>query len=239
MATFQPCGPEPLDGLTLCLQKELTRRVRLASRVRAPATVQAGSEKDGAVDEDDEDTDDNVSFQPYIIPPHFLDLEHQTPGHPEEGVQVEGCPAWDSSDRSWASPVGSSPSDEAGSSGYLVKKGPGHGLGEDRCQDPLLIPKFSKDLGSLEELQRDDLSPWAGWGSSSPRLKLAPGEPLVSFQTLTFGWDSSAEDGEEEEEEEESGSESELDDSSAGSWGTHSLQRTETRSGTLGHYMAR
>ncbi|KAF6109144.1 interferon lambda receptor 1 [Phyllostomus discolor] len=239
VATFQPCGPEPLDGLTLCPQKEPTRRIRLISRIRAPAAVQAGPEEDRAEEEDDEeDTDDDVSFRPYIAPPPFLERERRTPGQPEEGVQVEGCPAWDSSDRSWASTVGSCPSDGAGSSGYLVKKGLGQVLGEDRCQDPLLLPKFSKDLGSLKELQRDDPSSWAGWGSSSPRLKLAPGEPLVSFQTLTFGWDSGTEDGEEEEEE-EGGSESELGDSSAGSWGTDSLQRTEARSVTLGHYMAR
>ncbi|KAM5321170.1 interferon lambda receptor 1 isoform 2-T3 [Glossophaga mutica] len=236
VATFQPCGPEPLDGLTLCPQKEQTRRIKLTSRVRAPAAVQAGSEQDGAEEEDDEeDADDNVSFQPYIAPPPFLEQEHQTPGQPEEGVHVEGCPAWDSSDRSWASTVGSSPSDGAGSSGYLVKKG----LGEDRCQDPLTLPKFSKDLGSLKELQRDDLSSWDGWGSLSPRLKLVPREPQVSFQTLTFGWDSGTEEGEEEEEEEEGGSESELEDSSTGSWGTDSLHRTEARSRTLGHYMAR
>ncbi|KAF6109145.1 interferon lambda receptor 1 [Phyllostomus discolor] len=218
---------------------EPTRRIRLISRIRAPAAVQAGPEEDRAEEEDDEeDTDDDVSFRPYIAPPPFLERERRTPGQPEEGVQVEGCPAWDSSDRSWASTVGSCPSDGAGSSGYLVKKGLGQVLGEDRCQDPLLLPKFSKDLGSLKELQRDDPSSWAGWGSSSPRLKLAPGEPLVSFQTLTFGWDSGTEDGEEEEEE-EGGSESELGDSSAGSWGTDSLQRTEARSVTLGHYMAR
>ncbi|XP_036888804.1 interferon lambda receptor 1 [Sturnira hondurensis] len=241
VATFQPCGPEPLDGLTLCPQKELTRRIKLASRARAPATVQAGSEKDGAEEEDsEEDTDDNVSFQPYVAPPRFLEQEHQTPEQPEEGVQVEGCPAWDSSDRSWASTddrastVGSSPSDGAGSSGYLVKKGLDGGLGEDGCQDPLPLSKFSKDLGSLKELQRDDLSSWAGWDSSSPRLRLVPGEPLVSFQTLTFGWDSGTEEGEEEEEE-EGGSESELEDNSAGSWGTDSLQKSRT----LGHYMAR
>ncbi|XP_036991817.2 interferon lambda receptor 1 isoform X2 [Artibeus jamaicensis] len=234
VATFQPCGPEPLDGLTLCPQKELTRRIKLTSRARAPATVQAGSEKDGAKEEDsEEDTDDNVSFQPYVALPPFLEQEHQTPEQPEEGVQVKGCPSSDSSDRSWASTVGSSLSDGAGSSGYLVKKGLDRGLGEDRS-DPLPLPKFSKDLGSLKELQRDDPSSWADWGSSSPRLKLVPGEPLVSFQTLTFGWDSSTED-REEEEEEEGGSESELEDTSAGSWGTDSLQRSRT----LGHYLAR
>lgn len=242
VATFRSCGPEPLDGLTLCPQKGPTRRIKLTSRVRAPATLQAGSEKDGAEEEDDEeDTDDDDSFQPYIAPPPFLEQEHQAPGQPEEGVRIQGCPAWDSSDGSWACTVGSSPEDGTGSSGYLGKEG----LGQDSCQDPLLLPKLSKDLGSLQELQRDDLSSWASWGSlsPSPRLKLVPGEPLVSFQTLTFGWDSGTEEGEEEEE--EGGSESELGYSSSGSWGTDSLrgtdslQRTEGRSRTLGHYMAR
>ncbi|XP_054427445.1 interferon lambda receptor 1 [Pteronotus mesoamericanus] len=242
VATYQPCGPESLDNLTLCPQKELTRRIPLTSRVRAPATIQAGSEKDSAKEEDDEeDTDDNVSFQAYIAPPHFLEQGHHTPGQPEQGVQVEGCPAWDSSDRSWASTVCSAPTDEAGSSGYLAKEGPGRELDEDGCQDPLLLPKFSEDLSSLEELQRDDLSSWADWGSSSPRLHLVPGEPLVSFQTLTFAWDSSAGEEEEEEEEEEEGGGggSELEHSSTGSWGTDSLWRTKASGRTLGHYMAR
>ncbi|XP_066126212.1 interferon lambda receptor 1 isoform X2 [Saccopteryx bilineata] len=246
VASFQPSGPESLDDLTLCPQKELTIRVRLTPRVMAPATIQAGSEKDSAEEEDDEeDTDDNVSFQPYIEPPHFLGQEHQSPGQSEPGVQVEGCAAWDSSDRSWASTDGSSLLDEAGSFGYMAKRGPGQGQSGDRCQEPLPLPRFPKDLGSLEELQGDDLSFSASWGSLSPRQNLVSREPLVSLQTLTFCWDSSPkeedddEEEEEEEEEEEGGWESEGEDSGAGIWGTDSLQKTEARSRTLGHYMAR
>ncbi|KAM8791109.1 interferon lambda receptor 1 [Rhynchonycteris naso] len=244
VATFWPSGPESLDDLTLCPQEELTIRVRLIPRVMAPATIQAGSEEDSAEEEEDEeDTDDNVSFQPYIEPLHFLGQEHQTPGQSEPGVQVEGCPAWDSSDRSWASTDGSSLLDEAGSSGYMAKRGPGQGQGWDRCQKPLPFPEFPNDLGSLEELQGDDLSFLASWGSLSPRQNLVSGEPLVSLQTLTFCWDSSPKEEdnneEEEEEEEESGRESEVEDSGAGSWGIDRLQKTETRSRTLGHYMAR
>ncbi|KAK1340371.1 hypothetical protein QTO34_018940 [Cnephaeus nilssonii] len=248
VATFQPSGPESLEDLTLCPQKELTRRVRRTPRVRAPATSQAGSEKDSAKEDDEEeeeeeeeDADDNVIVQPYFVPPGFLEQEHQTPGRSEAGVQVEGCPACDSSDGSWASTGGSSLLEEAGSSGYLAKKGPGRGPGRNRCPEPLPVPEFSKDSGSLEELQRSSIS-WANWGSSTPRLELVPGEPPVSLRTLTFSWDSNAEEGErgeEEEEEEEDGGESEIEDSGAGSWGTDSLQRTGARSRTLGHYMAR
>ncbi|KAM5269869.1 interferon lambda receptor 1 [Hipposideros larvatus] len=227
VATFEPSGPESLDDLTLCPQKEVTRRVRLTPRVRAPATIQAESE-DSA--EEDDDTDNSISFQPYIKPSRFLEQEHQTLEHSEAGVQVKGSPAWDSSDRSWASTVSSSPWEDAGSSGYLAKKGPGQGLSRDECEEPPLVPEFSKDLGSLEEPPKDDLSSWASWGSSSPR-------PLVSLRTLTF-WDSSP-DEEEEEEEEEGERESEIEDSSTSSCGADSLQRTEAGGRTLGHYMAR
>ncbi|XP_006094124.1 interferon lambda receptor 1 isoform X1 [Myotis lucifugus] len=234
VATFQPSGPESLEDLTLCPQKELTRRVRLTPRVRAPATIQAGSEDD---DDEEDDADANVTVQPYIVPRGFLEQEPQTPGHSEAGVQVEGCPACDASDGSWASTGGSSLLEEAGSSGYLAKKGPDRGLGRSRCPEPLPVPEFSKDLGSLEELQRNSIS-WASWGSS-PRPDLVPGEPPVSLRTLTVAWDSNAEEEEEEEEEEEDGEESETEDSGAGSWGANSLQRTGARSRTLGHYMAR
>ncbi|XP_004425789.1 PREDICTED: interferon lambda receptor 1 [Ceratotherium simum simum] len=244
VATFQPSGPESPDDLILCPQKELTRRVRLIPGVRAPATVQAGSEKGGAEEkkdeeEDEEDTDDSISVQPYLEPPSFLGQEHQIPGRSEAGtalVQAEGSPGWDSSDTSCASSGGSSPWEEAGSSGYLAKKGPGQGPGVDRCQEPLPQSELSEDLGSLEEPPRDDLSSWASWGSSSPGLKLIPGEPPISLQTLTFCWDSSPE---EEEEEEEGGMESEIEDSSAGSGGADSCQSTEVRGSTLGHYIAR
>ncbi|XP_032351369.1 interferon lambda receptor 1 isoform X2 [Camelus ferus] len=238
-ATFQPSGPECLHDLILCPQKDLTGRVRLTPRVRAPATVQARSEKDSAKEEQDhkedtdkEDTDDDVSFQPYIETPLFLGGEHQIPGHTGPPlVQVEVSSACDSSDRSWASTAGSSPWDEAGSSGYLTKKGPGQG--------PLPSSEFPEDSSSLEEPLKDDLSSWASWGLSSG-LNLVPREPLVSLRTLTFCWDSSPEEEEEEEdEEEEDGRESESEDSRASTWAAESLRRAETRGQTLGHYLAR
>nr|XP_008541377.1 PREDICTED: interferon lambda receptor 1 isoform X2 [Equus przewalskii] len=241
--TFQPSDPVSPDDLILCPQKELTRRVRVTPGVRAPATVQAGSEDGAEQEEDDEeDTDDNVSFQPYMEPPSFLGQEHQILEPTEAGgswtllVQAEGSSGCDCSDRSCTSTGGSSPWDEAGSSGCLAKKGPGQGPGGDECQEPFPRPKSSEDSGSLAEPLREDLS-WASWGSSSPGLKLLPEEPPVSLGTLIFGWDSSAE--EEEEEEEEGGRESEIEDNSAGSWGADGFQRTEVRGSTLGHYMAR
>ncbi|XP_025711756.2 interferon lambda receptor 1 [Callorhinus ursinus] len=246
MATFQPSGPESLDTLTLCPQKELTRRVRPSPGVRTPATVQARSEKNSA--EEEEDTDDNVSFQPYLEPPLFPGQEHQIPGCSEAGgtwsppVQVEDSSAADASDRSWASTGGSSSWDEPGSSCYLAKKKPGQGPVGDRCQEPLPLLEFSKDLSFLDNPLKDDLSSWASWGSSSPRLNLVPGEPPVSLHTLTFCWDSSPEEEEEEEEEEsegEGGRESEIEDDSPGNWGAGSPWKTEVRGGTLGHYMAR
>ncbi|KAK2496946.1 hypothetical protein MC885_001831 [Smutsia gigantea] len=238
VTTFQPSGPESPDDLVLCPQKELTRRVMLSPRVRAPAAVQAGS-KDSAEEERDSegDADDSLSSQPYIEPPPFLRQEHQRPGHAEAGglwtplVQFKDSPVGDSSDGSWASPVGSSPWDEAGSSASLVKKGPGG----DRCQEHLPLPEFSEDSDSLEEPPKDDLSSWANWDSSL-ELYLDPRKPPVSLQTLTF-WDSCSE--EEEEEEEEGGRESEIENSSTSSWRAESLQRTEVRGGTLGYYMAR
>ncbi|XP_059997076.1 interferon lambda receptor 1 isoform X3 [Lagenorhynchus albirostris] len=239
-ATFQPSGPECLHVLILCPQKEQTRRVRLTPRVRAPATVQAGSEDSAEEEEaDEESSDDGVSFQPYTEPPPFLGQEHQSPGQAEAGgpwtplVQVEGSSACDSSDRSWASTAGSSTWDEAGSSGYLAKKRPGRGPGGKEFQKPLPPPEFSEDSSSLEEPPEDSPSSWVSWGLPSPGLILVPREPPVSLQTLTFCWDSSP------EEEEEGGGESESEDSSDGSCGAKSLQRIEARGRTLGHYLAR
>lgn len=227
--------------MALCPQKEVTRRVRLTPRVRAPASIPAESED--SAEEDDEDTDNSVSFQPYIEAPRFLVQEHQPLRHSEAGDQVKVSPARDSSDGSWASTVNSSLWDEAGSSGYLAKKEPGQRLSRDGCEEPLPVPEFSKDSSSLEEPPKDDLSSWANWGSSSPTLNLAPREPLVSLQTLTFCWDSSPEEGEEEEEEakeeEEGERDSEIEDSGTSIWGADSLLRTEARGRTLGHYMAR
>ncbi|XP_062962474.1 interferon lambda receptor 1 [Cynocephalus volans] len=245
VATFQPSGPESPDDLFLCPQKELTRRVRLTPGVRAPATPQAGVERDRAEDEEDEETD-SISFQPYIEPHTFLGQERRVPGHCEaEGVdsvgpwtplvQLEGSSAWDSSDRSWASTVDCSPWDEAGSSGYWAKRAPGQGPGGDRHQEPLLLPELSEDSGSLEKHLEDDFSFGTTWGSSSPELNLFPGEPPVSLQTLTFGWDISPE----EEEDEERGRESETEDSGTGSWEAEGTYRTEVGGRMLGHYMAR
>nr|KAF6382229.1 interferon lambda receptor 1 [Pipistrellus kuhlii] len=218
--------------------KELARRVRLTPRGRAAATTQAGPE-DGAEDEEEEEEeeDDNVIVQPYLVPPGFLEQEHQAPGRPEAGDQAEGCPACDASDGSGASAGGSSLLEEAGSSGYVAKKAPGRGPGGSRCLEPLPAPESSQDMGSLEELQESSIS-WASWGSPTPRRELVPGEPHVSLRTLTFSWDSNAAEEEEEEEEEgeeeeEDGGESETEDRGAGSWGTGA------RSRTLGHYMAR
>ncbi|XP_033278473.2 interferon lambda receptor 1 isoform X6 [Orcinus orca] len=239
-ATFQPSGPECLHVLILCPQKERTRRVRLTPRVRAPATVQAGSEDSAEEEEaDEESSDDGVSFQPYTEPPPFLGQEHQSPGQAEAGgpwtplVRVEGSSACDSSDRSWASTAGSSTWDEAGSSGYLAKKRPGRGPGGKEFQKPLPPPEFSEDSSSLEEPPEDNPSSWVSWGLPSPGLILVPREPPVSLQTLTFCWDSSP------KEEEEGGGESESEDSSDGSCGAKSLQRVEVRGRTLGHYLAR
>lgn len=252
VATFHPSGPESLDTLILCPQKELTRRVRPSPGVRTPATIQAGPEKNSAEEEDDEeDADDNVSFQPYLEPPPFLGQEHQILGRSEAGdtwsppIQVKGSSAMDASDRSWASTGGSSPWDESGSSCYLAKKTPARAPGGDGCQEPLPLREFSKDLSFLEDPQKDDPSSWATWGSLSPGPNLVPGEPPVSLHTLTFCWDSSPEEEEEEEEiedgegGEEGGRESEIEDDSPGNWGAGSLRKTEVRGGTLGHYMAR
>ncbi|XP_025256057.1 interferon lambda receptor 1 isoform X2 [Theropithecus gelada] len=227
---------------------ELTGGVRPMPRVRAPATQQAGWKKDLAEDEDEEeeeDTEDGVSFQPYIEPPSFLGQEHQVPGHSEVGgvdsgrpgaplLPGEGSSVWDSSDRSWASTVDSS-WDRAGSSGCLAEKGPGQGPGGDGHQEPLPPPEFSTDSGFLEELPKDDLSSWATWGTLPPESNLVPGGPPVSLRTLTFCWESSLE----EEEEEEEARESETEDSDAGSWGAESTQRTEESGRTRGYYMAR
>ncbi|CAK7321520.1 Interferon lambda receptor 1 [Vulpes lagopus] len=250
VATFQPSGPEYLDILVLCPQKELTRKVRPSPGIRTPVIFQAGYEKNSAEEEkeDEEDTDDCVSFQPYLEPPPFLGQEHQIPRHSEAGstwsvpAQVEDSSATDASDRSWASTGGSSPWDEPGSSCYLAKKTPGQGPSGDGCQEPLSLPEFSNDMSFLEDPLKDDLSFWANWGFSSPGLNIVPGEPPVSLHTLTFCWDSCPEEEEEEEEEEEiegGREQSKVEDDSTGNWGARSLQKSEVRGETLGHYMAR
>ena len=77
--------------MIVCPQKEVTRRVRRTSRVRAPAPIQAGPEKDSAEEKggeestDEEDPDPGVSFQPYVEPPPFLGQEPQSPGPAEAG----------------------------------------------------------------------------------------------------------------------------------------------------------
>ncbi|XP_053431086.1 interferon lambda receptor 1 isoform X2 [Nycticebus coucang] len=250
MEAFQPSEPQFLDDLVLCPQKELAGRARVTSRVRAPATLQIGSEKDGDEDqeEDEEDSEGSVTFQPYIEPPPFLGQEHWVPGFPKaEGVdsgrpwaplvQGKGSSAWDSSDQSWASTADSSLWDEARSSGCLARKGPDQELREDRHGEALPPSEFSKDSGYLEELPEDALSSWATWGSSSPVLALVPGEPPVSLWTLTLKWDSSPKEEEEEVEDDEGGRESEVDDSSAGTLEPESTLRTKER--MLGHYVAR
>ncbi|KAM5161173.1 interferon lambda receptor 1 [Callospermophilus lateralis] len=253
--TFQSSGPESLDDLFLCPQKELIRKVRPAPQVRAPDALKAGSEEKLA-----EDEDDDVSLQPYIEHPSFLGQALRVSGHSEahgSGVDSgrpwtlvvpgEGSSAWDSSDRSWPSTVYSSPWDEAGSSSYLAKKRPGQGLSGDQHPELLSYPEFPEDLGSLGEPLQGDLFVWTTWGSSSPGRNLLPGEPQVSLRTLTFCWDSSPDEEEEEEQQEEEEGEREAEvegqlspgDRSTDSSGAEGCQRTEVRSGVLGHYMAR
>ncbi|OBS63594.1 hypothetical protein A6R68_07854 [Neotoma lepida] len=246
MATFQPSGPEFLDDLILCPQKELTIRIRPVPRVRDPGMLQAGPEKDSTEDED-EDTDDSDSIQPYLEPPLFMKEKLQIMGHSEtdeSGVDSggsENSSTWDSSDRSWPSTVDSSLKDEAGSSSCLDKKEPDQEPGGDEHQEVFPCQEFSEDLGTVEELLKDDLSGWRIWDSLSPKRDLVPGEPPVFLQTLTFSWDShpEEEEGEEEEEEEEDDWESEPKGSITSCWDTSNLQRTEVRDGMLGDYMAR
>ncbi|XP_013375171.1 PREDICTED: interferon lambda receptor 1 isoform X2 [Chinchilla lanigera] len=261
VAAFQPSGPESLDELFLCPRKKLTSRVRTAPPVRAPATPQSGSE-DSAEDEDEEDTDDRVSVQPYMEQPPFQGQELQCLGFSEadeSGVDSggpwtpvghsAGSSARDSSDRSWPSTGDSLLWDEAGSSSCVTKKGPGQGPDGDQHQEPPPCPESSKDLGTLEEPLKAGLSSWAAQGSLSPGWNLAPGEPLVSLQMLTFCWDSrpeeeeeeeeEGEEEEEEEEEEEGEKESEPMDSRSCSWQAGNPVRTQVRGGMLGHYMAR
>lgn len=239
--TFQCSGPESPDDLFLCPQKELTRKVKLGPQVRAPDTVQAGSEEDIT-----EDEEDDVSFQSYVTQPTFLGQELRVSGHSEaeeSGVDPggpwalvvpgEGSSAWASSDRSWPSTVYSSPWDEAGSTRYVAEKGPGRGLSGDQHPELLAHPESAEDSGSLKEPLQGDPFVWTTWGSSSPGRNLLPGEPQVSLGTLTFCWDSSP------EEEEEGEEEAEVESRSSGSWGAESCRGTEVRSGVLGHYMAR
>ncbi|XP_004377171.1 interferon lambda receptor 1 isoform X1 [Trichechus manatus latirostris] len=243
MTAFQSSGLESPDDLTICPQKELTKRVQLTPGVRASATLQAGSEKD-SVETEEEDPGDSVAFQPYIEPPSFLGQGCQIPqcseadgvdlGGPQTLIHVEGSSASGYSGRSWASTVDSSSWDEAGPSSYLAKKGPGEGVVGDRHWEPVPLPEVSEDSGFQEEPPKDDLSAWATWGSSA-EPNLLPGELPVSLRTLTICWDSSPE----EEEEEEDGEESETEDSGTSSWEAESSQKTEGRGGLLGHYMAR
>ncbi|XP_052572689.1 interferon lambda receptor 1 isoform X3 [Peromyscus californicus insignis] len=241
MATFQPSGPEFPDDLILCPQKELTIRIRPVPRVRGSGTLQAGPEEDSTEDEE-EDTDDSDSIQPYLEPPLFMKEKLQVMGHSEtdeSGVDSggsENLSTWDSSDRSWPSTGDSSLKDETGSSSCLDKKEPDQEPDGNGHQEAFPCLEFSEDLGTLEELLKDDLSRWRIWDSLSPKRDLVPGEPPVSLQTLTFSWDSHPEEEEEEEEEEW---ESEPKGSIASCWDTSSLQRTEVRNGMLGGYMAR
>lgn len=173
----------------------------------------------------------------------------QTVGHSEadeSGVdsgRSEDASTWDSSDRSWSSTVNSSLKDEAGSSSCLDKE-PDQEPGGDGHQEALSCLAFSEDLGTAEELLKDDFFRWNAWDSLSPKRDLVLGEPPVSLQTLTFSLGScpEEEEGEEEEEveeEEENGWESEPKGSIASCWNTSSLQRTEVRDKMLGGYMAR
>ncbi|XP_006883717.1 PREDICTED: interferon lambda receptor 1 [Elephantulus edwardii] len=245
--TCQPSIPEVPNALILCPQTELTPSTWLAPRVR---TLQVGPEdnaESGEEEPEEDDTDDNVSVQPYIEPPSFLGqgLQHpqcsETDGvhsrGPQALVQVKGSSTWDSSGRSWASNVDSPSCDEAAISDYVTKTGPNEGLKEDGRWEPVPTPELPDNLASLKEIPREDLSPWATWGSSSGGPSLVPEEPPVSPWKLTFCWDSSAE--EEEVEEEEDGEESECEDSDSGHWGAESSLRTEGVSACLGHYMAR
>ncbi|XP_004637786.1 interferon lambda receptor 1 [Octodon degus] len=251
VAAFEPRAPESLDELFLCPQKKLTRKVSLAPPVRASASLLSGSE-DSAEDEE-EDMDDRVSVRSYMEQPLFQEQELQRPESSEadeSGVHSggpwtpvghsEGCDSGESSDRSWPSTRDSLLWDEAGSSSYTgTRKGLGQGPGGEEHQEELLpCPESPEDLGILEEPLKDGVSSWASWGSLSPRRNLLPGEPLISLQTLTFGWDHRPEEEEEEEGGEEE-RESEPEDSSSYSGQAGDLLRTKIRSGTLGHYMAR
>ncbi|XP_077006955.1 interferon lambda receptor 1 [Tamandua tetradactyla] len=243
VAAFQPSGPESSDDLLLCPKKELTRRARLTPGVRAPSALQA--ELEDSTEDEEEDTDDSDSFQPYIRPPPLLGQGRQVPGQPEADgldsvgpyiplVQVKDAPTGDYSRRRWASTVGSSSWDKAETPAYLAQKGTGKEVDGDGHGDPLPLPEFSKDSGPLEEPLKDDLSSQPTWSSSSAGPNLLPREPLVSLQTLTFCWDSGP-----KEEEEEDGGESETENSEAGGWETERPLSPRGRNGLLGHYMAR
>uniref|UniRef100_A0A8C0X6T0 Interferon lambda receptor 1 n=1 Tax=Castor canadensis TaxID=51338 RepID=A0A8C0X6T0_CASCN len=239
LATFRPSRPQILDDLFLHPQKKLTRRVRPAPQVRAPTTLAAESED--SLEDEDEDTDDSGSFQPYIFQPRFHGQEHHLAEHSEaeeSGVHSggiwmptvpgKGSSAWDSSDRSWPNTVDSSPWDQARPSSYLTKTRPDQGPGRDRHQKPFPQLESSEDSDSLEEPLKGDLSWWATWGSPSPGRNLVPGEPPVSLQTFTFCWDS-------EENEGERGPE----DSRATSCRAEYLPRTGVKGRLLEHYLAR
>ena len=261
VATFQPSGPEFSDDLILCPQKELTIRNRPAPQVRNPATLQAGPERDSTEDED-EDTDyddDGDSVQPYLERPLFISEKPRVMEHSETDesgvdsggpwtspVGSDGSSAWDSSDRSWSSTGDSSYKDEVGSSSCLDRKEPDQAPCGDWLQEALPCLEFSEDLGTVEEPLKDGLSGWRISGSLSSKRDLAPVEPPVSLQTLTFCWVNNPEgeeeqedEEEEEEEEEEEDWESEPKGSNAGCWGTSSVQRTEVRGRMLGDYLVR
>lgn len=247
MATFQPSGPELPGDLILCPRKELTIKMRPVPRVRDPATLQAGPEKDSSEDEE-EDADDSDSIQPYLDQPLFVMEKLQVTGHTETdesgmdsgGPWSEGSSAWDASDRSWPGTVDSSLTDEVGSSSCLDKKETDQEPGGDGHPEPLPCLEFSEDSGTVEDLLKDDVSRWRIWDSLPPPKFLVPGESPVSLQMLTFCWDSNPEEEEGEEEEgEEEGWKSEPEGSSADCWGASSLQRSEGRGGIVGDYMAR
>ncbi|KAL1776180.1 interferon lambda receptor 1 isoform X1 [Sigmodon hispidus] len=245
VTTFQPSGPEFPDDLILCPQKELTIRIRPGPGVRDSGTTQAGPEND-STEEEDEDADDSDSIQPYLDQPLFMKEKLQIIGHSEadeSGVgsgESEDSSTWDSSDRSWPSTVGSSLKDEAGSSNCLDKKEPDQEPDGDGHQEALPCLEFSEDLGTMEELLKDDLSRWGIWDSLSPKRDLVPGEPPIFLQALNFSWDSHpGEEEEEEEEEEEDDWEPEPKDSIASSRDTSSLQRTGVRDRMIRDYMAR
>ncbi|XP_060061528.1 interferon lambda receptor 1 isoform X2 [Erinaceus europaeus] len=241
MATLQISGAESMDNLVLCPPQKLIRRFMLTPQVRTLVTVHTGTEKDSS-EEEEEDTDDRFSFCLYTEPPPFLGKEHQVLGHSEAGdpriplVWVKEAPAWYSSGQSWPSSADSSSWDEAGSSGYLAKKGRGHRQGVDQIQEPLPLLEVSEDSGSVVKFSKDDFL--VHWSSLSPRQNLVPGEPQISLQTLTICLDSDPEEDNQEKEEWRE-RESETEDSGAGSWEAESFLETKDRSQTLGHYMAR
>lgn len=238
IATLPPNGPESLDNLSLCPQKELSIQVRPKAQGRSPAGMQAPAEKgstkgDKEEEEEvtDEDDDNDVGFQSYIVPPPLP--EHSgSEGWGTLLVPAEKPPGWDSSSSSsWA---------RTESSGYLSKEGSGQGLGREECTEPLLLPEYYDDSDSLKEPLKGDLASWVNWNSLLPEWTLDPDEPQVCLHTVVFHSDSSTGlDEEEEEEEVESGVDSENEDCRASSWGLAAVQGIEVKTQPLGQYMAR